>query len=149
MRLLPYGPAEPLPDAVEQVLIRTVRGEELLTLTHARAAHDAYLVAFAEIADRNDAERIAGAELSIRSTALPPLQPGEFYLFELPGATLIDPAGLSLGVVQGFARGGRQDLLVVDTPQGERLLNLEGAVFVQWDRVQRRLMVELIPGAWD
>ena len=123
--------------------------ERSLTIDSLRTTKDAYLVAFAEIADRDAAALLSGAELSIHRGDLPPLEPGEFYLYELRGATVLDDAGARLGVVRGISSVGGQDLLVIDTPDGEHLVNTLGETLVHFDREEHAITVRLVPGVWD
>jgi 16S rRNA processing protein RimM len=72
------------------------------------------------IDDRNAAEALRGARVSITRAALPPLETGEYYLADLVGATVTAPDGV-VGRVIEIALYPSVDSLVIETPEGERL----------------------------
>jgi 16S rRNA processing protein RimM len=140
-----------LPDEdIERVQVRPKHGPpRLLTITRLRPERDDWLVTFAEVKDRTAAEELAGAEVHLDSDDLPPPEPGEVYLFELTGAQAVDEAGRVLGTVKGILAGKAQDLIALDTPQGERLLPLAPDTLVKLDRAERRATFRVPEGLWD
>ncbi|NJK62814.1 MAG: ribosome maturation factor RimM [Synechococcaceae cyanobacterium SM2_3_1] len=81
-----------------------------------------YLVKFAELQDRNDAEAWIKAQILVSGQQRPRLQEDEFYLPDLIGMPVVhQPSGKSLGQVVGILPLG-QDVLEVQTLQGGRLL---------------------------
>ena len=77
-----------------------------------------WLVCFDGIDDRTAAEQLQGA--SLYADALP-TEGDELWVHELIGATVQDPAGNALGVVEAIEANPASDLLVLD---GERLVPL-------------------------
>jgi 16S rRNA processing protein RimM len=81
-----------------------------------------YLVKFAELQDRNDAEDWVKAQILVSGQQRPQLQEDEFYLPDLIGIQVVhQPSGKSLGQVVGILPLG-QDVLEIKTEQGGRLL---------------------------
>jgi 16S rRNA processing protein RimM len=98
-----------------------------LTVTSSRDHNGILLLRFAEVADRGAAE-------AMRDTLLEadvPDESGEddaWYEHELLGLSVVDPAGATLGEVAGLRHMPAQDLLVVRTPLGERLVPFVRAI---------------------
>jgi 16S rRNA processing protein RimM len=72
------------------------------------------------IVDRTQAESYAGAKVLIARSDLPPLEPGEYYLADLVGATVAAPDGV-VGRVVEIAMHPSVDALVIETPDGGRV----------------------------
>jgi 16S rRNA processing protein RimM len=72
------------------------------------------------IADRDAAEAVLGATLSVPRADLPPLQDGEYYLCDLVGLEVKGPAG-SVGRVLEVQMYPSVDSIVIEAPAGERL----------------------------
>jgi 16S rRNA processing protein RimM len=91
-----------------------------LTLEGARWNKDILLLSFAEVPDRNRAEQLRGVKLYLESEDLEDDDEG-WYEHELVGlAARVD--GRDAGTVAALMTGPVQDLLVVDTPEGEVLV---------------------------
>lgn len=107
-------------------------------------------VRLADVADRDGAERLRGAEIWIEAAQLGELAPGEYWTFQLVGCEVEDGAGRRLGSVREIRNTGAQDLLVVEGADGVQ--HLIPAVQEWWREVdleRRRIVVELPPGLLD
>lgn len=69
------------------------------------------------VTDRSTAEGMAGAEIWVPRSALPPAAPGEYYWADLEGLAVSTVGGVELGRVSHLLDTGANDVLVV---QGER-----------------------------
>jgi len=114
-----------------------------------RSTRDAFLVSLRDIRDRDAAAALTGAELCVRQEDLPPLEPGELYLYELIGSRVSDTGGRDLGVVDGVVDNQGQILLRLKAPWGEPMLPLVEDTLVNFDREKQLLTVKLIAGLWD
>lgn len=94
-------------------------GGAALTL---RSVTDAGVAVFDEVRDRNAAEALRGAALTVPREALPPLGEGEYYWHDLVGLAVVDAEGAALGVVAGVENFGAGDLLDVERADGRRFL---------------------------
>jgi len=115
----------------------------LLRVLDARPAGSVLIVAFAELADRTQAEALTHAVLQVDAAQLPPAGDGEVYLHELLGAHVREAGdGSVIGEVVGFAeaaqtllqirlRDGREALVPVDAPAVEQLGRVPGEVVVR------------------
>lgn len=65
------------------------------------------------VTDRNEAERLIGAEIAVEKAALPPAEGDEIYWFDLVGMAVQSSEGEPLGIVEQLTDNGAQDVLVV------------------------------------
>lgn len=109
-----------------------------LKVIKARPHKGVVIVEFKGLGDRNEAERLAGAELFVPSSELPGLEPGEYYHADLigmevraldfvpeVGASAAEGEGgpaMSIGTVRDVISTGSNDVLEVDGPFGEVLV---------------------------
>jgi 16S rRNA processing protein RimM len=70
----------------------------------------------AEIATREEAERLGGKKLYVDRAALPPADDGQFYIEDLVGLAAFDEAGAPLGRVAAMHNFGAGDILEVELP---------------------------------
>ena len=101
---------------------RLFAGERALTLAKVRPSSGGAIVRFAEIADRNSAEALRGATLTVPRAELPSLEPGEYYYADLIGLACEGPDGEPLGTVVAVENFGAGDLLEIERPEGKRAL---------------------------
>ncbi|MEO8904842.1 MAG: ribosome maturation factor RimM [Polyangiaceae bacterium] len=97
-------------------------------IERARAVPRAYLVKLQGVDDRNAAEALHGAAVSVLRGALPPLESGEYYLADLVGAKLTGPDG-EVGEVTGVVSHPTVDVVVVRLPDGK---TVEQALSSPW-----------------
>jgi 16S rRNA processing protein RimM len=75
---------------------------------------------FSEISDRTAAEGLRGSLVSVPRSALPPLEPGEYYYTDLVGLSCENSTGELLGTVVGVENFGAGDILEIEQPDGKR-----------------------------
>ena len=110
--------SELLSDQAEVLVKRSEGNERMMALESVRGSDVGHLLAkFEGVDDRDEAERLRGALLSVRRDAFPPLEDGEFYVCDVVGARLVGPSG-ELGSVQGIASYPTADSLVVKLENG-------------------------------
>jgi 16S rRNA processing protein RimM len=146
---MPDDPSVELPDVEELRLVRngTARNAKLASV---RPGGDAYLVAFEGIGDRDLVrDQLTGAVVLVPKSTIAEAKPNEAYVFELVGAAVHDVDGNVLGTVGAVLAGAGQDLLSIDTPQGERLLPMVPDTLRGFDKSRRVLTVVPIPGLWE
>lgn len=112
-----------------------------------RPIHGAVLLTLEERVQREDIQGLAGARIFVAASCVP--RDEDPFLFEFDGAAVFDEAGNSYGTVDGVVDNGGQDLLVIASPGGERLLPLVDETYVDFNRDERRLIIRPIPGLWD
>ena len=96
-------------------------GDRTLTLKSLNAAGGkAPIARFAEISDRNGAEALRGVLLTVPRTALPPLEPGEYYHADILGLPCLSQSGEALGSIVAIENFGAGDILEIEKPDGKR-----------------------------
>lgn len=77
---------------------------------------------FAEVGDRDAAEALRGALLTIPRAALPSLGEGEYYHADLIGLPCVGADGAPLGQVVAVENFGAGDILEIELPGGKRAM---------------------------
>jgi 16S rRNA processing protein RimM len=89
---------------------------------------------FAEIPDRNEAEKLRGTALTVPRSALPPLAEGEYYHADLIGLAAVSDSGEALGSVVTVENYGAGDILEIERPTGKRfMVPMVEAAVPEWD----------------
>ncbi len=111
-------------------------------LLGSRKVNDGYLVRFDGVPDREAAGALTLSEVRAVRSALPPLDPGEFYVEDIAGCAVDDEAGRPLGTVQGTFWNGAHDVATVVAADGrERLIPIVPAHVVAVDLPGRKMQV--------
>ena len=98
----------------------------------------------------SDAERLAGADVSIPIEQRAPVPEGEYYLTDLLGCEVFDPTGRLLGTVEAWQETVGTLLLEVRTPdQKEMLIPFAKSICTKIDPEHRRIEVTLPEGLED
>ncbi len=95
----------------------------------------------------SDAERLAGADVTIPMEQRAPVPEGEYYQSDLVGCEVIDSSGRSLGTVSGWEETGGVPLLEIRTQAGkEMLIPFAKSMLINIDLDRRRIDVNLPEG---
>jgi 16S rRNA processing protein RimM len=98
----------------------------------------------------SDAERLAGADVSIPIERRAPVPEGEYYQSDLLGCEVFDPTGRHLGTVEAWQETAGTPLLEVRTPdQKEMLIPFAKSICTKIDPEQHRIEVTLPEGLED
>ena len=110
--------ADPLSVVDYRTLLRE-DGSPGLTLLGGRVAKDAVIVRAEQVGTREQAEALRGLKLFIRRDSLPPVDgDDEYYVADLVGLAVDDPAGQPIGRVKSVHDFGAGDLLEIEPPAG-------------------------------
>jgi 16S rRNA processing protein RimM len=120
-----------------------------VTVTAARLHLGRLLLRLDGVEDRDAAERLRGALLSIPMEAARPLAGDEFWPHQLVGLAVVDRQGRRRGEVADVLPGTAHDLLAVDLPGGERRLVPAVAALVTVELEAGRVLVDAVPGLLD
>ena len=126
----PDGPEPPAPAVVRAARLHL--GRLLLSLEG--------------VTDRDAADRLRGAWLSIPLAAARPLDPGEFWPHQLVGLAVVDRQGRQRGRVADVVPGAAHDLLAVELPGGDRALVPAVAALVTVELEAGRVLIDAVPG---
>ncbi|MFO1413067.1 MAG: ribosome maturation factor RimM [Burkholderiales bacterium] len=110
--------------------------------------HGATLLAqLSGLPDREAAALLAGAEVGVPRSALPPVREGEFYWSDLAGLAVVNREGVALGTVAAVEDYGAHPVLRVDPAEGKaaRLIPFVAAYVDRVDLAARRIEVDWQP----
>ena len=125
----------------------TAKSGVALTLKSARPGSNGTIARFAEVTDRNAAEALRGTELTVPRSALPPLEPGEYYHADLVGLPAVSTTGDPLGRVVSVEDFGAGDVIeierqpVEDKPGTRFMVPMNADAVPEWDA--ERLVVDV------
>jgi len=117
LRIVPHWETSDALEQVEEIWLTLKDKRTAYAVERARAVPRAYLVKLRGVEDRNAAEALQGATVSVPRSALSPLEPGEYYLVDLIGAKVLGPEG-EIGEVTGIASHPTVDVIIVRLSDG-------------------------------
>lgn len=103
---------------------------------------------FEGVSSREEAEALRGT-VFVPSADVRSLEDDEFWEHDLVGCRVYDAAGEELGAIESVRPGPAQDLLVVSTTRGERLVPVVKEIVVEVDAGARRVVLDPPPGLLD
>ncbi|QBS37799.1 16S rRNA processing protein RimM [Thermaerobacter sp. FW80] len=120
------------------------------TVEWARPHGRFWRVKLAGCPDRTAAEALRGGRLQVPEDRVPPLPEGRYYVFQLVGLRVLDPAGRPVGRVRDVLRYPANDVIVVDADDGREVLvpAIRQAV-AEIDLAAGRLVLGELPGLLD
>ncbi|HSK31997.1 MAG TPA: ribosome maturation factor RimM, partial [Propionicimonas sp.] len=120
-------------------------GGRELTVSSFNLQQGRLVVAFAGVTGRSAAEELRG--LDLMAEGIPDsIGEDEYHDSELVGLVAVDPGGTRLGEVTAVHHNPSQDLLVLRTDAGERLVPFVTELVPEVDLPGRRVVVNPIPG---
>ena len=102
------------------------------------------VVKLATVIDRSAAENIEGFLVLLLKEDLPEAKPGEYYWHHYQGKLLVDRDERIIGTVSSLFYGGAQDILVVDTGDGEVMVPVIDSFIIR--ETEDKIVVDLPPG---
>ena len=120
-----------------------------LHITGVRAFRSGYLVTFAGVRGREDAELLRGRYLLTELDSVPPLEEGELFYHQLLGMEVVTRDGKVLGEVVEVYELRPAHLLEVHGPAGEVMIPFLSHIVVEADPEKRRLVIDPPEGLLD
>ncbi|HET9261594.1 MAG TPA: ribosome maturation factor RimM [Vicinamibacterales bacterium] len=112
-----------------------------LTITAVRFHQGRPVIALDGVQTMNEAEALAGADVSVQAASLAPLPAGTFYRHELVGCEVRDRQGALIGRVMAVEGPMDRSHLVVEGAQGEVLIPLVADICPAVDPIARTIVV--------
>jgi len=107
------------------------------------------VIALKGVETMNDAEALAGAELKVPASTVPPLPAGVFYRHDLVGCEVRDSGGAAIGRVTAVEGSLERSRLVVAGNRGEVLIPLVAEICVRVDPQAQVIVVDPPEGLLD
>jgi 16S rRNA processing protein RimM len=146
LRIVPHWESSDALATVEELWL-TLNGRPVAyAVERSRAVPRAFLVKLRGVDDRNAAEALHGATVSVPRGRLAPLEPGEYYLIDLVGAAVTGPDG-DIGVVTAVVSHPTVDVIVIRLADGR---SVEQPLSEPWletvDMGARRVVLRSLDG---
>ncbi len=119
-----------------------------LEIERARPYQRSWLIKFKDVADRGVLEQWDQVLLGVPKAELTPLDEGEFYEHDVPGASVL-VNGENVGEATGLLDIPGGKLLCVDVKGREVMVPFREPILVSVDRVERRIEIDPPPGLLD
>lgn len=132
---------------LKNVTLRIGEGKDrTVTISGVRTVPQGILLSFKEVTDRNESEKLRGAEVYIPITERLPLPKGMMYYDEIEGMKVIDhESGDELGIVKEIREIPNADIYVFRLTDGsEKLVTSAGNEIVKVDKKRREVRVKLL-----
>ncbi|HEX4952420.1 MAG TPA: ribosome maturation factor RimM [Thermoanaerobaculia bacterium] len=117
-----------------------------LTVLRCRPHQGVVLVTFEGVEDRTGAEALAGRELAVAASEVPPAAEGEYFYFQLIGCRCSDRGAGELGEVVDVLEDGGGLLLIVEGPEGTLPIPFVRSFLKRVDVEEGVIELELPPG---
>ncbi len=89
---------------------------------------------FAEVQDRNTAEKMRGTVLTIAKSQLPELGEGEYYHADLLGLPVVTDSGEAVGTIVEVENFGAGDVIEIQRPDGKKfMVPMNAAAVPEWN----------------
>ncbi|MDP6055070.1 MAG: ribosome maturation factor RimM [Candidatus Latescibacteria bacterium] len=119
---------------------------ETLDIETCRPDRDTLLMKFKGIDTPEEVTRLRGVYIQVPLTQAAPLPAGAFYVFEMIGSKVVSEEEKTIGVVREVISMPANDIIVVDTPDGELLVPAIQDVVLKISPEEERIVIRLIPG---
>ena len=104
------------------------------------------LIKFFEIFDRNKIEEYRNLKFCIDKSNLPILTNDENYFIDFIGSTLFNKDKMQMGVVQDIIPIKNNDILVLDSPEGEKMIPFAKDLILFFDKDKKELVMDIYSG---
>ena len=126
-------------------------GQRSFTLALIRPMKNGFVARIAEVATKEQGDRLKGTQLFARRDQLPGLPDDEYYYSDLTGLDVFDTGGTALGRVKSVQNHGAGDLLEVQLPEQSTtvLLPFTRAVVPTVDLAAGRIVADPPEGLFE
>lgn len=121
-------------------------GWSLRVVNRARLHKRGYILAIEGVKSRNEAASLRGAVAAIKKQDLPKAGQGEYYSFDVCGASVAHEDGRAIGTVTGIIHTGANDVLEVASDSGEILIPAVEHTIISFDAENKKFIVRLMQG---
>ena len=150
MKALPLSDIFSLLSPESKVVLMTPSGaREEKILRSLRKNGNSFIVSFYGIDTVEEAAKYRNSLLLSEKDALPPLPPGEYFIDDIIGLSVITADGALAGTVEDIFETGSNDVYVVRNIHGEFLIPAIKDVIREIDLQQGTIVINNIMGLFD
>ncbi len=121
-------------DSLDSLKVHKSFNDGTLALKALRQGPNGPLARIDGVNDRTAAEKLRGTELTVPRSALPPLETGEYYHFDLIGLPAVSTDGVALGMCVAVENFGAGDVLEIERPDTKRfMVPMNDRAVPDWD----------------
>ncbi len=131
---------------IDEIMIERAGRIESHRVTEKTDSPKGWILRFDGIETRDEAEKLKGAYLLIRTEELPELEEGSYYDFDLVGIEVFTVSGEKLGQIIEIEKYPANDVYVVEGDAGKLMLPATLEVVRKVDMDNKRMEVELLDG---
>ncbi|SHE27555.1 ribosome maturation factor RimM [Alkalibacter saccharofermentans] len=135
-------------DDLEEIIVNTDGVKKNLLITGIRYHKNMVLITFADIKDRNGADRLKDSLIEISREDAPPLPEGRYYIVDLVGIDVFE-GDIKLGVLKDVLQTGAADIYIIDTPTKQLMLPATEENILDIDIEEGKMKVSIPEGLWD
>jgi 16S rRNA processing protein RimM len=138
----PHNPQSRAFDEVTELVIARDGESRRYEVTSMRPVAEAYIAHLVGVDDREAAAALTNSEVWVARAALPPLEPGEYFIEDVVGCAVETEDGRPFGVVRGTLWNGAHDVATIDGVDGqEHLIPLVPDFVLTVDAPARKIRV--------
>jgi len=130
----------------EEILLRTNNIERPYKLLQARGHKNLILIKLDGISDRNTAETLIGAVITIPDELALPLDDGEYFVRDLIGLNVETEAGEYLGIIGKVLHTGANDVYVIETEEDSFMIPAIKKVVLNVSIPDKKMTIRLLDG---
>ncbi len=150
LKFNPYNPDTDVLAAGRKVhLARGDTCADLQLAVDARPVKNQLLIKLQGIDRVDEAQRWVGATLSVDESALAPLEPGQYYHYQVIGFEVVDIYRGRIGIITSVLSTPGNDILVVEEAEKEYLIPAVKEIVSKVDFAASRVIVDLPEGLLD
>lgn len=149
LKLNPFNPDTTLLASIEKVYLEKNGIRSELELESSKPHQGQLLVKFSGVNGIGEAQKWIGSILSIAETALPLLDPGEYYHYQAVGLEVFDLQGERIGVVTSVQSTAAGALYVVQGSNKEHLIPAVKEIIEKVDFAAKKMVINPPQGLLD
>lgn len=133
-------------EEIDEIMIEKAGRIEPYRVSDRTASPKGWILKFDGIDTRDEAEKLKGAYLLIRTEELPELEDGSYYDFDLVGIEVFTVSGEKLGRIIEINKYPANDVYIVEGDAGRLMLPATREIVRKVDLDNKRMEVELLDG---
>jgi len=149
LKLKPFNPRTAVLSSVPEVFLERGGASTAHSIEQSRSQKGHLLIKLLGVDGIDEAEKWLGATLSVAEDALQPLEPGEYYYYEVLGLNVFDTSGRWLGRVSQIWSKAGGDLYVVTGAAKEYLIPAVKEMIEKIDLPEKKMIINPPGGLLD